>query len=185
MLAGAGATVLTVNNVIVTPDPVCRSPQTPPSQNTNLCAVLTMNLWGHFCCFVLVCPCLLFIFPFTIVARAIVARDLHREEKRNMKSLHIAIAIWIDICGSKGRWPLLLTSTTGPYFSFSWPPLLFQVKSGANFTLSLDCTGSDDITAGTFVTQVFLAGIPVCVYACERNGHRRCSKIFVYTSVNT
>jgi hypothetical protein len=36
-----------------------------------------------------------------------------------------------------------------------------QVKTGANFSLSLDCTCDEQITAGTFVTEVYLAGVPV------------------------
>jgi hypothetical protein len=36
-----------------------------------------------------------------------------------------------------------------------------QVKTGKNFTLSLECTTEETITAGTFVTEVFLAGVPV------------------------
>ena len=35
------------------------------------------------------------------------------------------------------------------------------VRAGGNFTLSLDCTSVDSIRAGTFVTEVFLAGVPV------------------------
>ena len=119
--AGGGATTLTVNNVILKPDPVC-------SRLTALsiaCGVL-----HEFRTF-----CLLTFFCGTSYSRSEVCfrSDIH--------SIGLQLSLFVGVC------------------------LYGQVTTGANFTLLLECTSDDSITAGTFVTQVYLAGIPVtCVY---------------------
>ena len=49
-----------------------------------------------------------------------------------------------------------------------------QVQTGQNFSLSLACTSDEQINAGTFVTEVYLAGVPVMFFFPGTTGTRIC-----------